>query len=60
MGVVYRARERELDRIVALKMIRSNRLTTTNAVDRFIAEARIAAQAKHAVVDHRVGARLDA
>jgi len=52
MGVVYRARERELDRIVALKMILSNRLTTTDAVDRFIAEARIAAQAKHPGVVH--------
>ncbi len=52
MGVVYRARERELDRIVALKMILSHRLKATSATDRFIAEARIAAQAKHAGVVH--------
>ncbi len=47
MGVVYRARERELDRVVALKLIRTGRVATPDAVERFVAEARLAAQASH-------------
>src|SRR5262250_1118943 len=39
MGVVYRARQRSLNRMVALKMIAAAQLATPNAVQRFRTEA---------------------
>jgi len=53
MGVVYRARQREANRVVALKVIRRDRLealprdTQTSAIDRFRHEAQAAAQLEH-------------
>ncbi|OHB85407.1 MAG: hypothetical protein A2V98_12700, partial [Planctomycetes bacterium RBG_16_64_12] len=53
MGVVYRARQRSADRIVALKVIRRDRLealprdTQTSAIDRFWHEAQAAARLEH-------------
>ncbi len=53
MGVVYRARQREANRVVALKVIRADRLealprdTQTSAIDRFRHEAQAAAQLEH-------------
>jgi tetratricopeptide (TPR) repeat protein/predicted Ser/Thr protein kinase len=53
MGVVYRARQRNADRLVALKVIRLDQLhslsrdTQTTAVDRFRTEAQAAARLNH-------------
>jgi serine/threonine-protein kinase len=47
MGVVYRARQKSLDRIVALKMILPHMVSTDIAVKRFEQEARSAAQLEH-------------
>ncbi len=46
-GIVYRARDTELDRIVALKIPRAGRLASAEEVDRFLREARSAAQLEH-------------
>src|SRR5262249_10306885 len=46
-GVVYRARDRELDPTVALKMPRAGTLTEPGDVDRFLREARSAARLQH-------------
>lgn len=57
MGVVYRARQTDLGRVVAIKMILSNRLATSDDVRRFETEARTAAGVRHAniVGIHEVG-----
>jgi hypothetical protein len=47
MGVVFRARDTRLDRVVAVKMIRSGALAEPAEVDRFHREARAAARIQH-------------
>ncbi len=47
MGVVYKARQLRLNRAVALKMILAGEYAGTEAVERFLAEARIVARLSH-------------
>jgi tetratricopeptide (TPR) repeat protein/tRNA A-37 threonylcarbamoyl transferase component Bud32 len=47
MGMVYQARQMSLDRIVALKMIRSGDLAGETEVKRFVQEAQAAASLQH-------------
>ncbi len=56
-GTVYKARDPELDRTVALKVPRADRVGTGEHRDRFLREARSAAQLRHpAIVPvHEVG-----
>jgi tRNA A-37 threonylcarbamoyl transferase component Bud32 len=46
-GTVFRARDTELDRTVAIKVLRAGRLASQEEIDRFLREARTAAQLKH-------------
>ena len=46
-GTVYKARDTELDRIVALKVPRASDLSSGEDQDRFLREARSAAQLRH-------------
>ena len=57
MGVVFKARQRSLNRIVALKMIRGERLAGADEIRRFHVEASSAAQLNHPniVAIHEVG-----
>ena len=47
MGVVYRAHQKSLDRIVCTKMILSGRLAGQRDVERFLAEAKAMAALRH-------------
>ncbi len=47
MGIVYKARQAGLDRLVALKMIRTGSQTTKEELQRFIVEARVLASLQH-------------
>jgi tetratricopeptide (TPR) repeat protein len=46
-GIVYRARDTELDRVVALKVPRAGHLASPEEEDRFLREARSAARLEH-------------
>ncbi len=52
MGVVYKARQKALDRIVAIKMIRSDHVASPEYRRRFRAEARAAARVSHSNIVH--------
>jgi serine/threonine-protein kinase len=47
MGVVFRAKQKDLDRLVAIKMILASNLASPEQVQRFHAEARAAARLQH-------------
>lgn len=57
MGVVYLARQQDLDRTVAVKMILSSRLASADDVRRFYAEAKAAGSLRHSNIIgiHEVG-----
>jgi serine/threonine protein kinase len=59
MGVVYLARERALDRLVAVKVLRPDLAANPRGVERFLQEARVAARLRHPgiVSIHAVGSR---
>nr|WP_081613721.1 serine/threonine-protein kinase [Rhodopirellula sallentina] len=59
MGVVYLAKQRDLDRLVAVKMIRSGMLAGKEEVRRFYTEAKAAARLRHPniVAVHQFGRR---
>ena len=56
-GTVYKARDPELDRVVAIKVPRSGNLAGPQEMDRFLREARSVAQLRHPaiVAVHEVG-----
>lgn len=59
MGVVYLAKQRDLERLVAVKMIRSGMLAGQEEVKRFYTEAKAAARLRHPniVAVHQFGRR---
>jgi serine/threonine-protein kinase len=52
MGQVFKARHARLGRVVALKLVRKDRLASAEAVQRFRREIRAAAQLKHPNIVH--------
>jgi tRNA A-37 threonylcarbamoyl transferase component Bud32/tetratricopeptide (TPR) repeat protein len=52
MGVVYRAREHNLERIVAIKRIRGGALADDDAIQRFLKEARAVSRLNHPNIVH--------
>src|SRR5438067_1978391 len=52
MGQVFKARDRKLDRIVALKLIKKELLASEQAVRRFTREIRAASQLSHPNLVH--------
>lgn len=60
MGVVYKARQKDLNRVVALKTILSNQFASEEEVRRFYLEAQAVARLQHAniVSIHEVGQHL--
>lgn len=52
MGVVYRARERHLDRVVAIKRIRGGAFAGDNAIQRFLKEAKAVSRLNHPNIVH--------
>jgi tetratricopeptide (TPR) repeat protein len=52
MGIVYRARERSLDRTVAIKRIRGGTLADDDAVQRFVREAKAVSRLNHPNIVH--------
>ena len=61
MGIVFKARQKGLNRIVAIKMILSGQLATPEAIERFHMEAAAAAQLQHPniVSIHEAGSHDD-
>lgn len=47
MGVIWKARQKELDRVVAVKMILANQLASREQIERFVAEAKTMAKLHH-------------
>ncbi|HBL45315.1 MAG TPA: serine/threonine protein kinase [Planctomycetaceae bacterium] len=60
MGIVYKARQKDLNRIVALKTILSHQFASEDEVSRFYLEARAAGRLQHAhiISIHEVGQHL--
>ena len=61
MGVVYRARDTRLDRVVALKFLSAHLLSDPEAKDRFLVEAQAAASLDHPnlCTIHEIGETAD-
>jgi serine/threonine-protein kinase len=56
MGAVFKARNRKFDRVVAIKLIRKERLNNTDSIRRFQREIRAAALLRHPNIVHALDA----